>query len=189
MEKRQQLVHRPAVEAYHQPGEDQRYRRQAFAPGDAKDQRAYGAGAKQGGKLRGRHAGDRPQGGDGNAQLRTGRDPQRGRLCQRVTQYLLEQHAHQPQSGPNQQGDRQPGKQAVVENHLGNDIHIRVPDRLRPLIARQRLGEIHPGQPGGDEKEDRQQQRGKRRDTLAHALPPRALSRTRTKCITDSVAP
>ena len=85
MEDHQQLVDRAAVEAHHQPGEDQRHRREAFTPGHAKDNRADDASAHQRGKLRRQYARERPQRDDRHPQLGTRRHAKGRRLCQRIT--------------------------------------------------------------------------------------------------------
>ena len=60
MENHHQLVKRATVKADHQPRQDQRYRRQALAPRDAKHQRAHQTGPGQRGELRRQHAGNSP---------------------------------------------------------------------------------------------------------------------------------
>lgn len=85
MEDRHQLIKRAAVQADYQPSQNQRHRREAFAPRHTKHQRADNARPGKRGELRRQHARDRPQRGDRHAQLRPGRYAERRRFRQRVT--------------------------------------------------------------------------------------------------------
>ncbi|CSS53864.1 Uncharacterised protein [Shigella sonnei] len=82
--------------------------------------------------------------------MRACSNAKRRRLRQRVTQHLLKQHAHQPQARAHQQRNRQTRQQAVVKNHLLDDIDVWRPGSLRPLATRQRLREVHPGERRSD---------------------------------------
>ncbi|MOA34394.1 hypothetical protein D3C78_1557650 [compost metagenome] len=53
MKQHQKLIDRPAVQTHHQARQNQRDRREAFTPGDAKHQRPHDARARQRGKLAG----------------------------------------------------------------------------------------------------------------------------------------
>ena len=55
-----QLIDRAAIETHYQAGQDQRHRRQTFAPRDAKHQRPHQTSPSQRRKLRGQHARDGP---------------------------------------------------------------------------------------------------------------------------------
>ena len=189
MENNHQLVQRPAVQTDHQTGKNQGYRRQPFSPRDAENQRPDKTGPRQRGELRSQNAGNRPQCRHRHPQLSAGRDPEGGRFRQRVAQHLLEQHAHQSEPRANQQRHRQSRQQAVVEQHLSDIVDIRLPQRLAPLVLRQRRLEIQEAERKCGHRQHRQQQCRQRRQSRSHASPPWTSASTRAKCIADSVAP
>ncbi|MNI28092.1 hypothetical protein D3C73_818560 [compost metagenome] len=133
IEQRQQAVDRTAVQSQHQPGQDQRHRRHAFAPGHAEHQSTDHDRPRHGGQLASQlAAGQHPQRSDSQPKLGTGGNAKRCRLRQRIAQNLLEQHADQSQPGTGQQRDRQPRQQAIVEQHLLHIVDVRRHQRLPP---------------------------------------------------------
>ena len=190
MEQHQQLIDGTTVETHHQARQNQRDRREAFAPGDAKHQQPDHAGTGQRRELGGQHAArQRPERRHGHAKLRAGRHAERGRLRQRVTQHLLEQYANQPKPGTDQQRYHKARQQAVMEKHLIDGVDIGAPQRLLPLRARQPGVQVGPAQAERQREQQPQQQRREKQMMSPHARPPSAFSSTRPKRIAESVAP
>ena len=104
MEDDDELVNRAAIQAHHQTRQNQGDWRQTLIPGNAEHNKPDQRRARQCGELRGKiAAGQRPQRGDGDTQLRARCHAERGRFRQRITQHLLKKYPDQPQACAHQQ--------------------------------------------------------------------------------------